>query len=152
MHRKPAWLGLRSHKIQKTQGLGPLKDQVWASRWGPVFLSYLLYQPWKSADLLGILYWQTTLHHIPPNLSGSRLTGLRQHQSGFQGRAVNCCNQELLPKWAVCWAPTLGTRPPSCRRLKRSWASSHSGILSIPSSSHVQHQSLLFAQPSGVQA
>lgn len=65
---------------------------------------------------------------------------------------MNYHTQKLLLKWALCWVSPLGNHPPNYRHLKRSWTSSHSRILSIPSSSHVQHLGLHSAQPRGVQA
>ena len=119
---------------------------------GSVFLCSVLHQPhWKSADLLGILHWQTTLHRVPPHLSWFRLACFTNTRAASR-QSHKPLTQELLSKWAVCWVSTLGTRPPNCRHWKRSWTSSPSGILSIPSSSHVQHQSLYFAQPRGSQA
>ena len=59
--------------------------------------------------------------------------------------------QEVLPKWAIRCVSTLVTCPFNCTQLKR-WTRSPSGILSIPSSSHVKPQSLYFAQPRGLQA
>ena len=122
------------------------------SRQGSVFLRSLLHQPhWKSADLLASCIDRLLSTVFPDTYPDSDSLGFT-NTSADSRQTHKPLALELLPKWAVYWVSTLGTRPPISRHLKRGWTNSPSGSLSTPSSSHVQHQSLYFAQPRGSQA
>ena len=125
---------------------------MWLSRQGSVFLCSLLHQPhWKSGDLLASCIDRPLSTVFPHTYPDSDSLGFINTRADSR-QSHKPLAQELLLKWAVYWVFTLGTRPPICRHLKRGWTNSPSGSLSTPSSSHVQPQSLYFAQPRGSQA